>query len=1059
MAEQRTSQGEGAWDLLIRHAEHFYRLPTFDESERNYKLRLAETLRGALQRLANIDDDEGQRQFKRAMQASDQNIVRWQDCGPFLDWYRDNLPKSHMAMAQIIDTSKPVGDRVREFLAELPLTVVKSSASRTTLASLLLFAVEPQMWPLFRASAFQWAYDRAGYPAEPSDGDEATRYGYATRFCDTFLSEAAKRGLNLRDRLDVQGVIWFMAKADKQPVGMADHDWGEFAEYHGRISIDSVGGSGGVVPIGGPRTYRLHAEHPGARHSYVSPGATGNVVWPTPLFVGAPPPTMTIASTDVAVPGHTLHFKSRSEANGRYTYVVPGLAGSVIFFPSQMPQMSGDIAPRLLVTSAVLKGAEPEAGVGAAMFSWIAIHQEVAAKLVTMGDVQAEMLATLRAMQEQGLNVISLGDKGASGPMPLDEIDPFTFLASFNRPIKDSSRQENWRFVKARWGLAAPVPTDFEGIPVAHPMAAWFLPYAEERDRRHVSLLWDLARQAVGESPAIDPKTFDACVELAQCTVPKLTMGLFWLNPTRLLAADRRNREYGEYLGVFEKPIDFESYTRWVTAIRAASDLDIPAISRAAYLWDKSRDSSAGTGSSGQRRYWVLAPGRNADHWPEFQEKGICAIDYSELRDLRTYETRDAMRAGLMVDGDTGESKKNHTLAVWQFLKEMQKGDVIFAKQGNTRMVACGTVTGDYDYDGTRSGFRHFRTVEWTSIGPWDLPNGLRFALKTLTDVTQYPDFVRALLEVIHGVAVVPPPPPPPPGDETEYSAEDALEEVFVSTEQFNEMLLALREKKNVVLQGAPGVGKTFVARRLAYALIGAKDERRVEMIQFHQSYSYEDFVQGFRPTASGQFALRSGVFYQFCRRAQLDEAVGRPYVFIIDEINRGNLSKILGELMMLIEADKRGPGFAIRLTYAETDDDRFYVPSNVHIIGTMNTADRSLALVDYALRRRFRFATLRPAFKQESFQSHLRDCGVPPALIGRIVNRMGSLNEQIAANTKDLGAGYEIGHSYFCPVPGIEPDESWFRRVILSEIAPLLEEYWFEDEEQARRRREDLLE
>ena len=173
-------------------------------------------------------------------------------------------------------------------------------------------------------------------------------------------------------------------------------------------------------------------------------------------------------------------------------------------------------------------------------------------------------------------------------------------------------------------------------------------------------------------------------------------------------------------------------------------------------------------------------------------------------------------------------------------------------------------------------------------------------------------------------------------------------------------MLAALKEKKNVVLQGAPGVGKTFVARRLAYAFIGSNDPERIETIQFHQSYSYEDFIQGYRPTAKGQFALRSGIFHQFCRRAQRYEADGKPYVFIIDEIYRGNLSKIFGEVMMLIEPDKRGKGYAIPLTYSEGTDEKFYIPENLHVIGMMNTADRSLAMVDYALRRRFRFITLR---------------------------------------------------------------------------------------------------
>ena len=292
---------------------------------------------------------------------------------------------------------------------------------------------------------------------------------------------------------------------------------------------------------------------------------------------------------------------------------------------------------------------------------------------------------------------------------------------------------------------------------------------------------------------------------------------------------------------------------------------------------------------------------------------------------------------------------------------------------------------------------------------------------------------------------------------ETEsYDKKKAMAGLFLEQTQFDEMLDALKEKKNVVLQGAPGVGKTYVARRLAYALIESNDPQRIEVIQFHQSYSYEDFIQGFRPTPKGQFALKSGIFHQFCRRAQRDE--GRPYVFIIDEINRGNLSKIFGELMMLIEPDKRGKEHAIPLTYSEDADEKFYIPENLHLIGMMNTADRSLAMVDYALRRRFRFITLRPEFSSEVFQGFLAGAGAKPELVKKIVVRMNALNEVIAADTKNLGPGYQIGHSYFCPWNGIKPDDDWYRRVIEAEIMPLIQEYWFDNEQKVKEQRSALL-
>ena len=290
------------------------------------------------------------------------------------------------------------------------------------------------------------------------------------------------------------------------------------------------------------------------------------------------------------------------------------------------------------------------------------------------------------------------------------------------------------------------------------------------------------------------------------------------------------------------------------------------------------------------------------------------------------------------------------------------------------------------------------------------------------------------------------------------YDKSKAMDGLFLEEAQFDEMLYALKEKKNVVVQGAPGVGKTFVAKRLAYALIESNNERQVELIQFHQSYSYEDFIQGFRPTPNGHFDLKHGIFYRFCRRAKRDEAAKKPYVFIIDEINRGNLSKIFGELMMLIESDKRGKDHAITLAYSQKDSERFYIPENLHLIGMMNTADRSLAMVDYALRRRFRFITLHPEFSSDAFGKFLSAAGATPGLTKKIVSRMNSLNEVIAADTKNLGPGYQIGHSYFCPRNAIKPNEDWYRRVIESEIVPLIQEYWFDNEQKVKEQRSALL-
>lgn len=282
------------------------------------------------------------------------------------------------------------------------------------------------------------------------------------------------------------------------------------------------------------------------------------------------------------------------------------------------------------------------------------------------------------------------------------------------------------------------------------------------------------------------------------------------------------------------------------------------------------------------------------------------------------------------------------------------------------------------------------------------------------------------------------------------YSQEDFLNEVFISELQYDEIAIVLNRKKNIILQGAPGVGKTFAAKRLAYSLMGFVDDSRIEMVQFHQNYSYEDFVMGFRPVEGGGFELRYGIFHQFCIKAANDP--NRDYYFIIDEINRGNLSKIFGELLMLIENDKRGSKFAIPLTYKP--ESRFYVPQNVFIIGMMNTADRSLAMMDYALRRRFCFIQIEPAFNTQSFRKHLVDSEIHVELIEKIINRLTYLNSKIAADS-NLGRGFRIGHSYFC---NPSTDDNWYQTVINYEINPLIEEYWFDNEEKAQEYMDYLL-
>jgi 5-methylcytosine-specific restriction protein B len=273
------------------------------------------------------------------------------------------------------------------------------------------------------------------------------------------------------------------------------------------------------------------------------------------------------------------------------------------------------------------------------------------------------------------------------------------------------------------------------------------------------------------------------------------------------------------------------------------------------------------------------------------------------------------------------------------------------------------------------------------------------------------------------------------------YSFKEDPDKPFISENDFLQAVELLRRKKNIILQGAPGVGKTFIARKIAYELLGVKNDAQIEMVQFHQSYSYEDFIQGLRPGKNG-FELRNGVFYTFCQQALAHPE--RQSFLIIDEINRGNLSKIFGELMMLIEADKRSDKFALKMTYAEDETDRFFVPPNLYIIGTMNTADRSLAIVDYALRRRFAFINLQPEFG-DKFVEFLQNRGITKSTVESIRNSISRVNQEIT-NDINLGTGFQIGHSYFCTKNEETTEDAWLNEIITFEIKPLLEEIWFDD-------------
>ena len=431
-------------------------------------------------------------------------------------------------------------------------------------------------------------------------------------------------------------------------------------------------------------------------------------------------------------------------------------------------------------------------------------------------------------------------------------------------------------------------------------------------------------------------------------------------------------------------------------------------------------------------RYWLYAPGEGSCMWDEFYTLGIMAIGWGEIGDLSTFDSKDAMKIKMREVIDESLSYKNAAHATWQFANEMKIGDIVFVKKGMHQIIGRGVVMSDYEYDNTRDDeYKNIRQVDWTHNGEWPHPG--QAVMKTLTDITSYTDYVEKLNSLFE--------------DETEedaedvektyppYTKEDFLSEVFMPEEEYDKLSGILRIKKNIILQGAPGVGKTFVAKRIAFSMMGVKDVERVMMVQFHQSYSYEDFIMGFRPSTDG-FELKRGAFYNFCKKAEIDG--DNDYFFIIDEINRGNLSKIFGELFMLIENDKRG--VSLQLLYS---DEKFSVPKNIYIIGMMNTADRSLAMLDYALRRRFAFFEIKPGFTTDGFREYRMS--LKNEKFDKLIACVESLNNVIS-NDESLGDGFCIGHSYFCNLLPDTIDDQVLSGIVEYELIPLLKEYWFDE-------------
>jgi len=694
-------------------------------------------------------------------------------------------------------------------------------------------------------------------------------------------------------------------------------------------------------------------------------------------------------------------------------------------------------------------------------FQWTNFYMELATALLEYKNNRSELIGKLKTIfSDAGMN-FPFKEKGKE---TYEDICPFTIFGSFNKGITNANRIALLEQFAKQFSIKSAVPTEFDGIPVVMNLSAWFFAYKGNRGEHDIDNLWDLLVKAIAYSDEASAENKNAFIA-AYDTVTKqkmikwnITMGLYWVRPYTFINLDSTNRAFitdvdnmPHYFTTIFSDInkglpDGTSYLFMCEQAKNALNQkeyeyhSFPELSYCAWKSsqaEKPEEPPTKTVDSNVKEtdYWIYSPGDNACMWDEFFKNGIMGIGWDEVTNLKDFASKEEIKEFMKKVYDASYSYKNNAHCLWQFANEIKVGDVVFVKKGMHKIIGRGVVTSDYIYDSSRDTYKHIRKVDWQNNGEWEHPG--QAVMKTLTNISAYPDYVQKLLDLFAEDT------PEEVSEQKEikyppYSKDDFLNEVYMDEDTYNTLTELLEAKYNVILQGAPGVGKTFAAKRLAYSIMGQKDTSRVAMVQFHQSYSYEDFIQGYRPSKEG-FELENGAFYKFCKEAEEDNE--RPYFFIIDEINRGNLSKILGELMMLIEKDKRGE--KIKLLYS---NEWFTVPQNVRIIGMMNTADRSLALMDYALRRRFAFFDFAPAFSSEGFKNYLAEKNSPK--LESLITVVESLNNTISSD-ESLGDGFRIGHSYFCTDDEIT--DEWLKSVVEYEVIPLIKEYWFDEPTKVR--------
>lgn len=758
-------------------------------------------------------------------------------------------------------------------------------------------------------------------------------------------------------------------------------------------------------------------------------------------------------------------------------------------------------------------------------FSWLRTQKELVQKLSKMRDRQTELIDVLLRVGINGLH-----DETKPGKRKqLDVMDPYTFFCYIYKH-RGSKKVEVLQKVAKEMNVF--IPDDDSGIPAVNALSTCMFPYEYQRNDNEINRLWDFFEHLLQDQ--VTDAEFISILEIRGISFAKITEGMFNIFPEKYLPINGPTKAYLK--GVLNIDSRFNNYTEYLDIlhkVQSKKDLPFYELSYESWKWNSEQDGDTMNNTEDKKvNYWLYAPGGQADHWDEFRDLGIMGLGWEELGDLSKYKSKDAIEAALRKKHTEKENQQTAALNVFQFKEEMSTGDIIFVKKGRGELLGYGIVISNYFYDAARPDFNSCRKVDWKLVGNWKTDHVL--TLKSLTNITNnkkgkpkfssYPERLFALMKVKPGNAI--------------------------ATPVHSNVTYPL----NTIFYGPPGTGKTYHSIKRAAEIIENRkiddyDEAlqiftkhlhdRIEFITFHQNYSYEDFVQGLRPTAENEgqlnFEQKDGIFKLLAEKAYdnlrdsesvysklpfdivfsdfiqplidgtteeievkmkkvsysithisknsiyfrkasggtahtmsistlrkmyeqetlgvikglpiyyaplLDqllekgkenvhniEKVGKQnYVLIIDEINRANISRVFGELITLIEPDKRSHG-AIPLKATLPSGDDFIVPSNLYIIGTMNTADKSIALLDIALRRRFEFEAMYPLYEING--EEVPDADVLQKLNALIIERK--------------GYDFQIGHSYFMD-DSLDLIQKMNRKVI-----PLLLEYFMNDEKEVK--------